>query len=261
MALCWTDQFPDWNRPWTGPWWAVCSTLDVGRYCFQPTGYVVAALAIPGAILLWRQGRRAAVTLLALPAGLALLAACVHAYPFGGARVDLFLAPGAALLAASAVPPALAWLRARAAAVSLLLILVLLAPAWRCGHSLFAHWRRAACDQAARYVLKRRRPDELVAAGAWEYLYYFRALPGRFRQFEQIDDRTTGHLWAVVTSFGPDRSLPWPLADGGRWRVLERRQFDYTTVYLLDRRGSEPVISHAEVPPALPARRAMRAAT
>jgi hypothetical protein len=261
IAQCWTGQFPDWHRPWAFPWWAICSALDVGRYCFQPTGHVVAALAVLGAILLWRQGHRAVVTLLALPAGLALIAACLHAYPWGGARVDVFLAPAAALLATSALPSVLAWLRARAFGASLLLILLLLAPACRCGHNVYSHWPRAACDRAARYVMKQRHPEELVAAGAWEYLYYFRGLTGPFRQFDQISDDCTGRLWAVVTSFGPDRSLPWPLADERRWLVLERRHFDWTTVYLLDRRGPEPVATHVVAPPTLPARRAISAAT
>jgi len=51
----------------------------------------------------------AIVAFLLLPLGLNALAWLARQYPFGAARVEVFAAPGALLLVAAGVPPALAW--------------------------------------------------------------------------------------------------------------------------------------------------------
>ena len=115
MAACWEHQFPRWDQPWSVPGWMLFSTLDIFRYCFKPFGHVLAVFAVVGGVLWWRSRQRALLVLLTLPLGLALVAAFVHAYPYGGARVEVYAAPALALLIAAGIPPMLAWVQARAA--------------------------------------------------------------------------------------------------------------------------------------------------
>ena len=106
---CWVACMPNWERPWTVPGWVFLSSLEVCRYCCKPLGQVLALLVVPGTLLLWRSGERTMVRLMLAPILLALAAACLHAYPFGGVRVMAYAAPAILLLAAAGVPPMLAW--------------------------------------------------------------------------------------------------------------------------------------------------------
>src|SRR5438876_1139382 len=58
MVNCWLGQFPHWDKPWTVPAWALFSTLDMVRYCFEPTGHVLALIAFLGAAVIWRSGQK-----------------------------------------------------------------------------------------------------------------------------------------------------------------------------------------------------------
>jgi hypothetical protein len=60
MTDCWVREFPQWQRPWTVPFWTCYSTVEVVRYCTTPgpVGQALAGLALCGAVLFWRRGRR-----------------------------------------------------------------------------------------------------------------------------------------------------------------------------------------------------------
>ena len=102
MESCWTGQFPDWSHPWSVPLWSMASTFDVVRYCFLPWGFVLTGYAVVGGIRLWRTGRRDFAIAAIAPLALNLLAAWLHGYPYGAARVVVHAAPGLAILIAPA---------------------------------------------------------------------------------------------------------------------------------------------------------------
>ena len=65
---------------------------------FRPAGGLLAPAIVVGAIVMWRRGMRRETMLLALPIGLTMLAAWLHAFPFDS-RVILFATAPLALLA------------------------------------------------------------------------------------------------------------------------------------------------------------------
>ncbi len=238
MAQCWTYAFPNWQRIWTVPTWTLFSSLDVVRYCFEPGGHALGLVAVLGAVSLWRAGRRAWVVVLALPGGLAWLASCFHAYPYAGARVEVFTLPATAVLIGAGLTPLCLWLRARSRlGVAALGALLLAAPALAL-YRVAVPWPRADCGGAAHYVLKHRRGGEPVTGNHWEYLYYFRDLGPAFAS---LDDQTTprsSRQWMVLTDPNDrDRRQLQRYFARTEWRVVERRAFAKTTVLLLDRRG------------------------
>jgi hypothetical protein len=237
MTSCWVREFPQWGRPWTVPFWTLYSTVEVVRYGTTPgiVGQAMAGLAVLGAILLWRRGRRSLVVVLTLPVGLALLAAYAKAYPYGGARVMAYAAPAVALLIAEAVPPTWAWLRARHRWAAIALPTLLMMPLLHSAFRVVVPWQRADCAGAAAYVLAHRRPDEAVTANHWEYAYYFRHLDA-FTTWEDMAGEREGRLWVVISGATPEqlpvllRSVP-----PGDWQPLEMHDFTLTRVFLVER--------------------------
>jgi hypothetical protein len=235
MTSCWLNQFPNWQKPWSVPGWMLFSTLDVGRYCFEPTGHALALLAAGGGIVLWRQGQRALVALLALPLGLALAASCFRAYPYGGARVEVYAAPGLALLAAVVIPPLLVWLRARARVGAIALAALLTAPLGLAIYHAVDPWQRADCAGAAAYILAHREPTDAVAGNHWEYHYYFRAVRPAYQPVQDLSAPEAGRLWLVMTGATPEeqQSIVGNLAPV--WQFADERRFERTSVFLLTR--------------------------
>ncbi len=289
MDDCWLNHFPDWDRPWAVPGWALLGCFEVFRYCFDPAGQALAPLAVLGGVSLWRSGSRPLVLLLTVPVLLALVAACFRAYPFGGARVVVYATPALALLVAEGAAQALAWLRARQdRALPLLargaLILLLLAPLGRAAQRVAVPWPRADCQGAAAFVLSRLQAGDGIVANHPEYLYYFRGLGPAFgmvgRKPSLGTSPATGwggaafcllqarvqhsgkplwsvawypgagdpgppgnpfvskdRLWLVLTGV-PRGGLPGMLRELPleEWRVLERHDFDLTSVILCERK-------------------------
>jgi hypothetical protein len=236
MTMCWLSQFPNWQRPWSVPPWMLFSTLDVVRYCFEPTGHALGFLAAVGAVVLWRRGERELVALLALPLLLALGASCFRAYPFGGARVEVFAAPGLALLIGASLPPLATWLRERWRLGVPILALLLLAPLGPSLYRAIAPWPRADCARAAAYVQSQRRPDEGVIGNHWEYFYYFRNLGPAFQPIEAYSLENIDRFWLVLTGGTPqdERAVIEHLP--GAWQTLqEERGYERTTIYRLRR--------------------------
>jgi hypothetical protein len=236
MTRCWLDHFPPYERPWKIPVWVLSSSLEIGRYCCRPTGQVLLLLAGVGAFLLWRRGQRAAVTLMTLPMGLALLASFLGAYPYGGTRVMVYAAPSIILLTAEAVPIALDWLKVRSRLGVAALVAILLAPLVYSAYRTVVPWERADCSGASSYVIAHRRPTDVVAGNHWEYLYYFRHLGQALTSMPEVPQQPRARLWLVISGETVEyrmylaRALP-----PGDWQTLEQREFTRTTVFLLQR--------------------------
>jgi hypothetical protein len=231
---CWRSGFPDWGRPWSVPGWMALNTFEAARYCCKPLGQALLPLAVVGGILLARRGQGAAVTLLTLPVGLALLASCLGRYPYGGTRLLVFAAPALALLTAAAVPPALAWLRRRRRVAAAGLVAVLLLPAAVSAWRLVSPWQVADAPSAARHVVARLGPRDAVAGNDWAHLYYFRPLGDAFRY--QGDGAAEGaeRVW-VVFAAELDATARLRAAAGlapAGWRLAEHADFTFTTVAL-----------------------------
>ena len=230
----WTHCFPNWQRPWTVPVWLMASTVEVGRYACKPLGQGLMLFAFAGGFLLWRHGRRDVVALLAVPVGLALVASCLQKYPYGGVRVMVFAAPAILLLAAAAIPPALAWLSARHRLLAAALVLFLLLPVGVALLRVASPWPVADTASAAAFVQTHRRPDETVIGNDWTHLYYFRHLGSAFHCPEDNPLGPDSRIWVVFTEETPPEER-FQSAEGmapAGWHVLERFDSRFTTAAL-----------------------------
>lgn len=248
---CWDtmNQFPDWAHPAGVPLWIVRSTCDLVGYCIKPVGQWLTPLAMAGLVFLWRAGKRDWCLLLTVPVLLALAASCLKAYPYGGMRVMAYAAPAVFLLVAAAVPWCLERLARRHVWAALPLVAVLILPVARAGYCVVRPWERADCAAAAAYVSEHRQTDDLVTANHWEYLYYFRRLGHDFVPIETLAS-PRDRMWVVVTGARPaDREPCLALFTAPNWSTSERREFDRTTVLLVERRaGERPVTPLARRP-------------
>src|SRR5438105_521515 len=242
MTSCWLDLFAPWQQPWKVPVWALASTLEIFRYCCPPAGQPLAILAVVGGVQLARGGQGRLLTLILIPVLLAFLAACTRAYPYGGARVLAYAAPGLVLLIGAGTPPALAWLRARSGLAGLALFVFLLVPAG----SALAHigwpWGRADCARASTYVLAHRRPGERIIGNTWECQYYFRHQGQAFQPWQQVRLPVSGRVWVVFSGGTPQDRLA--IAEHCRrvqGRILDQQAFERTMVLLLERENYSAV--------------------
>ncbi len=258
MDQCWVSFFPPWHRPWAVPGWAVFSSLDVARYCFEPTGHVLGVLAVLGAVRLWQRGKRRELCLLLGPGAAALTASAMGAYPWGGARVEVFLAPALALLAAvgmvSLRESRLDPLRLRTTALAGVVLLPV-------GLSLYraaVPWPRSACGRAATYVLQHREAPDFVLSDHWEYYYYFRELGDHFRP-RAAAPAGARRLWVVISEPDPvNRALPVQQFPRDRWRMVDQREFFQTSVYLLSASGPAVSMAPGQSQPSSPPRASAR---
>jgi hypothetical protein len=236
IASWWANAFPEWSRPWSVPGWIVFSTFDVFRYCCKPLGQLLAPLAAIGAALTWRR-QRALVILLALPPALALAASLLHRYPYGGARVLAYAAPALVLLVAAAMPPVWDWLARRHRLAPAALALLFLPPLVAAGTSVVRPWARPDAAGAAAYVLAHRRPTDRVTGNNWTHEYYFRGLGAAFRYAPATN--VGERCWVVFTDeCEADKRLQEACGTAPPgWVPVERREFEFTTVLLMERPG------------------------
>ena len=236
---CWVSCMPNWERPWTVPGWLLLSPLEVCRYCCKPLGQILLLFAVPGARFQWRAGERTMVRLMLAPIVLALAAACLHVYPFGGARIMAYAAPAILLLAAGGMPPVLAWVHAHSRLACAGLIGLLLLPAFSSLAQVFHPWSEADIPAAAAYVRTHRRDADLILGNDVAQQYYFRHLGPAFHLLDEspLPSPTSDRLWIVMTAALPRLErvgLATHFVPAG-WQLRQQCEFAFTTVLLFSR--------------------------
>jgi hypothetical protein len=266
MLSCWVNTWPRWDRPWSVPFWTVIQSLEVFRYVFEPAGQTLGLLATVGVACFWRRGAREALMVLAVPILLVVAAAYLHAYPYGGYRVVVFVAPALALLTAEGAAAALAWLAkkpqplesssafsgavsgqlpvvrmARRWAVDLYrigiagLVVLLLLPLAQALHRAWTPWPRPDSARVAKFILAHRRPEDPVVGNHWEYVYYFRGVRPRFRLLPEAVGVPGTRLWMATTAGDRNDRLALAAHFPGDWHIDRQCDFFQSTVFLLSR--------------------------
>ena len=243
MDECWQDHFVPYGRPLFVPVWAVVSTFEVVRYCLLPAGNALAVFAAVGLVRRWRDqpAGRPALVALVVPWGLALVAAFLHRYPYGAARVMVYATPAVCLLVATGAGAAVPWLLARWRPAAWAVVALTAVPFVNAGVRLAVPWKRGSADRAAGVVLREHRPGDATFANNWESEYYFRHLPGGHREWKdrpltvELTDHppASGRALAVFIARPLPDGLPGPLPPD--WRVAERWEFEDAGVFLLVR--------------------------
>ena len=229
----WVAQLADWSRPMRVPVWAVAATLEVDRYALMPLGQVLLPLALVGTVRMARTDGRLLTVLLA-PAGLTLLAALLGRYPFGGGRVNVFLAPGYILLVAAGLPPVWAWLWRRARPAVVLLIGLLAIPVGQTLYRTAVPWPRPDFREPVAFVLETAPPTDAISGDHWELLYYTRHQPDRYFPLAEIARRNPRRVWVLT---GTDPGVPEAVQSQvpPTWRRVDPRDFGRTIAILMER--------------------------
>jgi hypothetical protein len=250
LDQCWLDGFAPWSSPWRLLPWTANGLGELAGYCIEANAQLLIIPAIVGFISLWRRGRREAVILMTSPLALTYLAACLHAYPFGGTRVTVFAAPALTLGVAEGSIVLLEWLgkawvdgwaqrrpmacTAGLALAGLLLALVL--PAGRAAYEVIVPWPRSDGAAAARFVFEHQRPGDAVAGNHWEHAYYFRSLGHSFSLWEGLPLPDSNRTWLVLATHNSAEFEPLEAAAmRGQWRALSHTDFQCCRVILLER--------------------------
>ncbi len=222
MESCWTNHFPDWSRPWMFPIWSLFSSLDLLRYNLIPFGQLLAGLFIVGSVISWKKREFAWLAVLLVPGILVFFASCMNKYPYGGSRLEIFLAPALILMVATGIPAAYDWLQQRMPMGRCVLTALLLMPAFQAGYRCVIDWPRADCASAAEYVLNHRKPGEALIINHWEFEYYFRRADVKPVYLHAVVERPV-RAWVVLAGDRPeerDLSACMPGAE-----IVERCEF------------------------------------
>jgi hypothetical protein len=164
LADYWADFFMPRSLS-AGPW-LVERWVDFFRSAggfggeMLPAAGLAAVAAVVGMVMLWRDGRRAEVLVLAGAFAVTLFASLLGKYPFNG-RVLLFLAPVGVLLAAhgTAAVAGAVWAKAKPAAV-VIVAAMLVSPAAEVVRQLRHPDRAEDVPAAVAYVRERWQPGD-----------------------------------------------------------------------------------------------------
>jgi hypothetical protein len=230
----WVAQLADWHRPLRVPVWAVGATLEVDRYALMPLGQLLVPLALVGMVRMARADGRLLTVLLA-PAGLTLLAALLRRYPYGGGRVDVFLAPGYILLVAAGLPAVWSWLWRRARPAVLILVGLLLVPVGQIAFRTAVPWPRPDFREPVAFVLQSGDPADAISGDHWELPYYTRHHSDRYLPLREIGARRPARVWVLTgTDPGIAESVLGQIPP--EWHRVESRTFDGTIAILMELR-------------------------
>lgn len=254
-GFTWSDQMPDWSRADKALKWPVSAPFEVLRYCLRPTGGLLLAFAVIGAVCMVRTGRGQLAALLLIPLGAAMGASALHRYPCGGGRPMLFFTPSAALLIGAAVPvvlracarfgeapehsaPVRTARRGFAGAVALAGLLLVLTPMAVSLYRVAVPWPRLQCRETAAHVLEHRRPDDAVAVCTWDQIYFYRHLDTRWQcGLSGPVDPARNRFWLTVNATFQGEQHAANLSRAG-WTVAERYAFGELVVFLFVRSGA-----------------------
>src|SRR5262249_39211517 len=147
-----------------------------------------------------------------------------------------YAAPALILLIAAGVPATFDWLHERCSPARFVLAALLLAPLGLTAYRAVIPWGRAACAAAAEYILAHRQPTEAIAGNHWEYQYYFRNVGRWYLSLENGPPPLPSRLWLVLSGWTPEEQSRFVhILPPGDWETIDRREFERTTVWLLQR--------------------------
>jgi hypothetical protein len=245
----WADSFPPLDSPARLASWLIAT--HAGRMFAYPGGGARGAssatllLVIVGAVVLWRRGHRTTLALLIMPMGVAMMAAALRLYPYGGeARIMQYAAPAICLMAGLGLSTVLGCfsrppVRAKAIRVAAITLgvagVVLLADDFR-------HPYRTIYDQQAREFARRFWPEQAqgaeLACLQWDFrikrrhVAYSRTAIYLCNQQIYSPSRRQGGAprWTLVTPERPLRciafELPFQSPEATAW--LESMKTRYT---------------------------------
>jgi hypothetical protein len=232
----WTRFFPDWGRPLSVPGWVLINAIEVMRYCCKPHGQLLVVPLIVGVVHWWRQHHRRRLLVCLAPLGLALLAAGLHRYPFGGMRVQVYATPLLLLVGGGGIDlvlqrwrEKLAWLPLSAGAYLLLI------SSLNANGRVISPWSRPDTQRSCGWVREHFRPGDVVVGNDWAHTFYLHTLGDDFRLAPDAVPQDATRVWVVWTEQVDASRRLTHLRTVARpdWEIDQRWDFESTTVVLL----------------------------
>ena len=169
IYAAWASTFLAGWDPFTVAVWLGRAMIGIADYCFRPLGGLLIVPIAFGIASFVRRGDAAIVAAMLAPLALAAIAGITKQYPFAGARVMIWALPALALLAAEGVGAIVSRLPRRAPLPAAIVIaLTVLPPLAFCLREVVSASSRPETFAAAQMVTAARRPDDVIASGAWE---------------------------------------------------------------------------------------------
>lgn len=234
MKGSWVGHFADWSQPAGVPIWAVASTTEVLRYALMPLGQVLVPVVVVGVVRIVRRDV-ALLTVLIAPLGLALVAALLGKYPYGGARVCVFAAPALILMVTEGMPACWDWLRRWSWVATVPLVIALALPFAQSSYRMVVPWPRADFREAVECTKSQLFDGDMIASDHWEVLYYTRGHEERVCLPSEVGARRPARVW-VLTGTDPGvgeirfRQVP------PDWQRVDEKHFHGTIAVLYEYR-------------------------
>ncbi len=235
MDSCWTHQFPNWQKPYLVPFWCVTQTLELLRYLLMPTGQLFLGVAIVGGVLLARRKEYQFLSVCVSPVALGLIACLIKKYPYGGARVCLFMMPGILLLVGAGIPSTMAWAKRKSIYLFLVGWLVLAIPFGYAAYRMVKPWPREDHANACHYIAKNMHSDELICSSHWETLYYLRNHPTRRDGWPDLSKESPNSFWILTTMPAKEYQTNTERY-ANEYRIIEEKKFQMVTVVRFQRK-------------------------
>lgn len=188
----WSRAFPDVSGPLPSVIWLGRSLLALFDYFWQPFGGLLLLSAGLAVAACWRTERQPLLRLLCLPVGLALLAAALHWWPFGGNQHMAFAAPAVLVFAADGIELARRRLVVRLPRVAWAGLALLLAPGLLGAfYHLIVPRQRHELRPVIAYVQQRSTPgDQLAVFDPATFKFYtgrdLRSAPRQLSSAERV---------------------------------------------------------------------------
>jgi len=156
-------------------------------------------------------------------------------YPYGGGRLDVFLAPAYILLVAAGVAPVWSWLWKRARPAVIVLVGFLALPLGQTIYRTAVPWSRPDFRTAVAFVFEAGEPTDAISGDHWELFYYTRDQPERYFPLAEIARRQPARVWVLTgTDPGVSEAVLSQVPTG--WHQVETRRFNGTTAIMMEHR-------------------------
>lgn len=192
----WSHAFPDVSGPLPSVVWLARSLVALFDYFWQPFGGLLLVSAALAVAACRRTARRPLLRLLWLPVGLALLAAALHWWPFGGNQHMAFAAPAVLVFAADGVELVRRRLIGRQPRLAWAALALLLAPGlFGALYHLIVPRQRHELRAVIAYVQQQSAPgDQLAVFDAATFKFY----TGRDVRSAPLQFSSAVRVWVIT---------------------------------------------------------------
>ena len=181
-------------------------------------------------VLFWKD-----VVGMQLPWILGIVASLMMKYPYGGARVCLFMMPGILLLIGTGIPLGLDWAKRHSLVLIMIAWLILALPFGYTVYRLAYPWPREEHANACLYIAQSMAPNDIVCSAHWETQYYLRNYPNRQELLPDLTKQRPHSFW-FLTTMKPDEIQMVTAHLAQEYQIQDSKQFSTVQVLRFEKK-------------------------